>query len=253
MGGNPRLSGHWPVMNYQTQFVKIKNLPPADSFLSCSESAYLQTLRAEKRKGDWLGGRFALKVLLARQSGLLPVCSLPTEGEENQKIEMSAAALAVLKQIDIVKLPSGAPQVFIGSVPDARSVSISHSNGWAVAAVSAPQTMLGIDLEKIEKRSRVWAEEFFLDEEKGPATDEHLTKVWTQKEAVVKLLGRGLSLNTREIILVDNEVRLTGRALEVWQSLQLPHIVLNSNRFDNDFIFTTAFAVAPTAVKFAKI
>jgi 4'-phosphopantetheinyl transferase len=239
-------------MNYQTQFVKIKYLPPADSFLSCSESAYLQTLRAEKRKGDWLGGRFALKVLLARQSGFLPMCSLPAEGGENS-IEMSVAALNVLKQIDIVKLPSGAPQVFVGAVPDARSVSISHSNGWAVAAVSAPQTLLGIDLEKIEKRSRVWAEEFFLPEEKGPATDEHLTKVWTQKEAIVKLLGRGLSLNTREIILDGDQVRLKGRALEVWQTLQEPHILLNSNRFDNDFIFTTAYAVAPAAVKFAKI
>ncbi len=240
-------------MSYQTQFVRIKDLPPADSFLSCSESAYLQTLRAEKRKGDWLGGRFALKVLLARQSGFLPMCSLPESEGNNGPIEMSDAALAVLKQIDIVKLPSGAPQVFVGSVPDGRTVSISHSNGWAVAAVSGPQTFLGIDLEKIEKRSRVWESEFFAEEEKGPATDEHFTKLWTQKEAVVKLLGRGLSLNTKEIILAGNEVCLKGRALQVWQSLQSPHIVLNSTRFDNDFIFTTAYAVAPVAMKFARI
>lgn len=252
-------------MQYKTQFIKIKDLPPADSFLSSSESAYLQTLRSEKRKGDWLGGRFALKTLLARESGLLPVCSLPAacpvngavpqaHGEGGTSLqEMSGAALAVLKQIDIVKLPSGAPQVFVGSVPDARSVSITHSGPWAAAAVSAPHTFLGIDLEKIEKRSRAWAEEFFDPAEKGPATDAHLTKVWTQKEAVVKLLGRGLSLNTREIIISADGLRLTGRALEAWRAASEPRIILNSVPFDNNFIFTVAFAPASAGAKFGRI
>lgn len=240
-------------MNYKTQFVKIQDLPPADTFLCSAESAYLQTLRAEKRRGDWLGGRFALKVLLARESGLLPVCSLPSAVAECP-VEMSAAALGVLKNIDVVKLPSGAPQVFIGAVPDARSVSITHSHGWVVAALSAPQTFLGIDLEKIEPRSRAWAEDFFDPREKGPGTDEHLTKIWTQKEAVLKLLGRGLSLNTQEIVL-DNETapRLLGRAQEAWLALQKPQIALHSARFDNQFIFTVAFAPAIAGAKFGKI
>ena len=174
-------------MNYKTQFIKIQDLPPADTFLCSAESAYLQTLRAEKRRGDWLGGRFALKVLLARESGLLPVCSLPAAAE--RPVEMSAAALGVLKNIDVVKLPSGAPQVFIGAVPDARSVSITHSHGWAVAALSAPQTFLG----------------------------------------------------------------MLGRAQEAWLSLQKPQIVLHSVRFDNQFIFTVAFAPAIAGAKFARI
>ncbi|WP_458401685.1 4'-phosphopantetheinyl transferase family protein [Candidatus Avelusimicrobium sp.] len=230
-------------MSYKTQFVKIKDLPPANSFLSPGELAYLQTLRAEKRKGDWLGGRFALKVLLAREDNLLPLCSLPSENTAHL-LEMSDVALALLKQIEIVKLPSGAPQVIIGGVADKRSVSITHSHGWAVAAVADAQTFLGIDLEKIETRSRIWAEEFFLDQEKGPATDEHLTRVWTQKEAVVKLLGRGLSLSTREIILSDNQVQFVGRAKEAWLAQHRPQIILNSTRFDNQFIFTTAYAAA---------
>ena len=239
-------------MQYQTQFIKIKDLPPADSFLSSSESAYLQTLRSEKRKGDWLGGRFALKTLLARESGLLPVCSLPAARPDGAP-EMSAAAVNVLKQIDIVKLPSGAPQVFVGAVPDARSVSITHSHGWAAAAVSAPHTFLGIDLEKTEPRSRAWAEEFFDPCERGDGSPAHLTKVWTQKEAVVKLLGRGLSLNTREIILAESGLKLTGRALEAWQGAGRPRIILNSAAFDNDFVFTAAFAPAAAGAKFGKI
>lgn len=230
-------------MSYKTQFVKIKDLPPAESFLSLSELAYLQTLRAEKRKGDWLGGRFALKILLARENNLLPVCSLPQENTACG-IEMSVAALELLKQIEVIKLPSGAPQVIIGGVTDKRSVSITHSHGWAAAAVAEAKTFLGIDLEKIETRSRIWADEFFLEQEKGPATDEHLTRVWTQKEAVVKLLGRGLSLSTREIILSDNQVQFVGRAQEAWQAQHRPQIILNSTHFDNQFIFTTAYAPA---------
>ena len=119
--------------------------------------------------------------------------------------------------------------------------------------MSAPHTFLGIDLEKIEKRSRAWAEEFFDPAEKGPATDAHLTKVWTQKEAVVKLLGRGLSLNTREIVLEADRLRLKGRALQAWQAAAEPQIILNSAPFDNDFIFTVAFAPAAAGAKFGKM
>ena len=227
-------------MQYKTQFIKISDLPPADSFLSASESAYVQTLKAEKRKADWLGGRFALKLLLARESGLLPLCSLPKEGEVIAP-EMSAAALNVLKNIEIVKLPSGAPQVFIGSVPDARAVSISHSNGWAVAAVSAPGTRLGIDIEKITHRIDAWAQDFFHPTELACGQgDEFLTALWTKKEAVVKLLGQGLALNSFEVREVNGEVQLFGRALEVYQQIGSPHITLTTRSVLDGFIFSVA-------------
>lgn len=240
-------------MSYKTQFIQIKDLPPADSFLSAHESAYLQTLRAAKRKEDWLGGRFALKVLLARESGLLPVCSLPKEGEFTSP-EMSSAALAVLKNIDIVKLPSGAPQVFIGSVPDARRVSISHSNGWAVAAVSQPGSFLGIDLEMVAHRIDAWAKDFFHPTElAGGRGDEFLTALWTKKEAIVKLLGQGLALNSFEVREVAGKVELSGRALEVYQQLGKPDITLFTRPVLDKFICSVAYAPAPQSVKFGKI
>lgn len=240
-------------MSYKTQFIKIKDLPPADSFLCAHESAYLQTLRAEKRKEDWLGGRFALKVLLARESGLLPVCSLPKEGEFTVP-EMSGAALAALKNIDVVKLPSGAPQVFIGSVPDARKVSISHSNGWAVAAVSEPNTFLGIDLEIVTHRIDAWARDFFHPAElAGGKGDEFLTSLWTKKEAIVKLLGQGLALNSFEVQEINGEVMLSGRALEVYKQLDSPHITLFTRPVLDGFICSVAYAPAPQGMKFGKI
>lgn len=227
-------------MPYKTQFIKISDLPPADSFLSASESAYLQTLKAAKRKGDWLGGRFALKLLLARESGLLPVCSLPKEGECVAP-EMSAAALGVLKNIDVVKLPSGAPQVFIGSVPDARSVSISHSNGWAVAAVSEPHTFLGIDLEQITHRIDAWAQDFFHPDELAAGQgDEFLTGLWTKKEAIVKLLGQGLALNSFDVREVNGQVQLFGRAQEVYEQIGKPAITLITKPVLQGFMFSVA-------------
>lgn len=239
-------------MAYQTQFICIQDLPPAASFLSAAESAYWQTLRAEKRKGDWLGGRFALKVLLARQDGLLPACSLPAQPEE--KPELSAAALAVLQHIEVHTLPSGAPQVYIGGRADRRAVSITHSHGWAAAAVSAEGSYLGIDLEKITHRMEAWAHDFFTPAElAGGQDDAYLTRLWTQKEAVVKLLGRGLSLNTQEVQLEGDQVTFTGRAEQAWQTLQQPQIGLRSVPFGPDFIYTVAYAAAPQSGKFGKI
>lgn len=228
-------------MLYKTQFVRISDLPPADSFLSAAESAYLQTLKAAKRQRDWLGGRFALKVLLAREIGFLPVCSLPV-GELGTTGEMSDAALAVLKKIEVVKLPSGAPQVWINAVVDTRSVSISHSNGWAVAAVAAaPNICLGIDLEKVTPRIDAWARDFFHPTELACGQgDAFLTGLWTKKEAIVKLLGQGLALNSFEVREVNGQVQLFGRALDLYQQIGAPHLSLTTQPVLNEFIFSVA-------------
>lgn len=229
-------------MYYQTQFVELKNLPPADCFLSAAESEYLLTLKAAKRKTDWLGGRFALKVLLARIHGLV-LCELPLAAQTDflDISLLTGRSFDILQQIETLKLPSGAPQAFVNGVLEARHISITHSNGVAVAACAAEGFFLGIDLEKIEPRSAAWADTFFTDAERLDSSDSQLTRVWTQKEAVVKLLGTGLSLSTQEIELGGGKVVLLGRAEQVWKELNCPEIKLDSRLVLDGFMFTVAY------------
>ena len=88
---------------------------------------------------------------------------------------------------------------------------------------------LGIDLEKIEHRLDAWKEGFFHPDELTGAGDEFLTALWTQKEAVVKLLGTGLSVNSFDVRCVNGEVQFLGPALEIFNRLGRPEITLSTS------------------------
>lgn len=205
-------------MNYKTKFIAIKDLPPAESFLTEREADYIKTLKAPKRKTDWLGGRFVLKALAAE-----------------------ALNWTDLKRLEVEKLASGAPKLYADGQPVPWSVSITHSNGLAAAAF-AREGLIGIDLEKIENRSAAWAAEFFTAGEKLRADAAFLTELWTRKEAVVKLLGTGLMLNTREITFEGGALFLSGRAEHIWRDMGRPSIHFQTHRLADDFVFTAAFA-----------
>ncbi len=80
----------------------------------------------------------------------------------------------------------------------APSFSLSHSKGFAAAAIA--EANLGLDIEVIEKRTRLdrIADRFFdptelrLFIESGGEPSEFF-RLWTKKEAEAKLLGTGLS------------------------------------------------------------
>ena len=205
-------------MAYQLEVVDLTHLPPADGILSPQEQAYYVTLRFPKRRTEWLGGRFALKQVLGR------ILEIPD-----------------LKQIEVLPQPSGKPHVLAKGQSVLLAHSISHSHGFAVAAASREERFLGIDLEKIEHRIAAWKNDFFHPDELTEEGDDFLTALWTQKEALLKLLGTGLSLRSNEVCCINGCPRFTGRALEIYERLGSPTLQVSTQRWETGFMFSVAF------------
>ena len=205
-------------MKYQIKFVDLTNLPPAERILSARELAFYQTLKLPKRRTEWLGGRLALKQLLLPQPG------------------------ADVSRAEILPHEGGKPQVYVDNAPYTGAFSITHSHGWAAAAISQECRFLGIDLEKVEHRINAWAEDFFHPQERQSMDDSFLTALWTKKEAVVKLLGAGLSLNSFDVRFVGDKISFYGEALQVYRSLGEPEIKLELSSRPQGFMLCVAWA-----------
>ena len=206
-------------MAHPLEIVDLTNLPPAENMLSLREQAFYQTLRFPKRRTEWLGGRFALKQAIKQ---IYPTYDW--------------------KQVEVLPQESGKPQVTVGGKPLPLAYSITHSNGFAVAAVSAEETFLGIDLEKIEHRIDAWKDDFFHPDELTGDGDEFLTALWTQKEALVKLLGTGLSLRSKEVCCINGTPRFSGRALELYNQLGCPSLTVTTKQWPTGYMFSVAFS-----------
>ncbi len=203
-------------MAYQINVVDLACLPPAGTVLSEKERAFYETFRVPKRKMEWLGGRLALKQLVQN------ICAAPFQ------------AIEVLPHAD------GKPVLQVGGKESALAFSITHSHGFAVAAVSADEPFLGIDLEKVEHRIDAWAKDFFHPSELTGQGDAFLTALWTQKEALVKVLGTGLSLNSYDVRCVRGKAAFFGSAFDVYQKLGSPRLTLETSALVPGFIFTVA-------------
>jgi len=159
-----------------------------EAILSPAERLYYQTLRFERRRADWVLGRWVAKHLLRATDR-----------------NLSAHAW---QQISILRTPQGAPQVWVSpEAPYPVSLSISHRQGQAACALASVAGMaLGIDLEAVEPRPEAFVEDFFtLGERRAVAGlaghRRHLavTLIWSLKEAVLKALRVGLSWDTRRV------------------------------------------------------
>ncbi len=203
----------------QTQVVDLNNLPPVNEVLGEKEQAFYNTLKLPKRKTEWLGGRLALKKLLvAHIGGTLADFEILTPGGV------------------------GKPTVKRGGKEITIPFSITHSNGYAVAAIAPQAKYLGIDLEKVAPRINAWKSTFFLTEELTREDNEFLTSLWTQKEAVVKLLGSGLTINSLDVRIKGGQAQFSGRALEIYNTLGRPQIILQTTVLIPGFYFSVALA-----------
>jgi 4'-phosphopantetheinyl transferase len=154
--------------------------------LSPREEKILAGLAYLPRRRKWLLGRAAAKRLVR---------------EFSREPALRDDAISVLNQ------PSGAPFVLVegqGAWP--YSISISHRNDAGMAAAPVDQAVpIGADVETIESRDLALVRQFFTEDEaecvdrSGADRDLVIARIWSAKEAVLKLLGLGLRLDTRAI------------------------------------------------------
>jgi phosphopantetheinyl transferase len=160
--------------------------------LSPREERMLAGLAYLPRRRKWLLGRAAAKRLVR-------ALSLPQQ--------LAEADISVLNR------PSGEPFVVIEGVGEwPRAISISHRRVVGLAAAPGDSTArIGADVETVEPRDPALVRQFFTDVEAnlvaaaGGDRDLTVARIWSAKEAVLKLLGLGLRIDTRTV-----SVTLTG-------------------------------------------
>ena len=173
-------------MNYRYLIIKTTEIPDAETFLTGMEFKQYNHFAVEKRATEWLAGRYAVKKLASE------FFNLP------------------FKKMQVKNAKNGSP-VLQAEGGNHLTISISHRGEYAVAAISLTGDLIGVDVEKIETRPQGWAEQYFAKEELVASDDAYLTELWAKKEAVLKLLGLGLSVPATQVKIINNEVQFFGR------------------------------------------
>jgi phosphopantetheinyl transferase len=165
--------------------------------LSPREEAILAGLSFLPRRRKWLLGRAAAKRLVR---------------------DMLAGEAVPSTSISVLNRPSGEPFVLLegqGEWPNA--ISLSHRSEAGLAAVPESRgTRIGADVETISPRDGALVRQFFTEREaalvagSSDARDEIVARIWSAKEAVLKLWGLGLRLDTRTVEVSLDAARCAG-------------------------------------------
>lgn len=206
-------------------------------FLSASELARLPDGRFEKRRRDWLLGRWTAKHLL-------------------RAVDPECAALP-LTAISIENEPGGAPYLQITGQPEAHPacISVSHSDNTALCALSFDLTV-GADLEKIEPRSTIFIEDYLTAAEARTARSLHgaeqhawVTLAWSAKEAAFKALRTGLRADTRSVEIT----RVNPPGADGWGALELRSMLPGANKLHGWQQQTQGFVLTLAALAASEI
>ena len=206
-----------PVTIYWTL---VKNSPglldEPERFLSPAELEKLDSFRFQKRRTDWLLGRWTAKGLLR---GVQDYARFRPD------------------RIEVQSAPGGAPRLRLpDGVPFPGCLSISHRDQLAFCALSlASQAStgphagprLGADLEKVEPRSEAFLADYFTPAEQawirgqpGELRDCAAALAWSAKEAMLKALEVGMGWDTRWVEVRQAE-GLADAGQEGWKSMQV--------------------------------
>lgn len=203
------------AMTYKLKVAELDKVPSAEDFLTERELKEYSSFKIEKRRREWLGGRYALKQLACNQFNF------------------------GIKEMEVKNLPSGKPVLLVPGGTH-LPVSITHSGIYAAAAIGLTGDDIGIDMEVIEQRSRAWAEQSFEKEEFSSNAAFFLTELWAKKEAVLKFLGVGLSINMKDIRFINGKLNLYGRALDIWAEKGSPVIQTDVQDLDGGYKLVVA-------------
>jgi len=181
------------------------NLPDKLDWLAPMELNQVAGFRFQKRRDDWLLGRWtAKKLILTCYSG-------------QDSIDP--------KDIVIQNEASGAPYALLQGTRMLGTISISHRGEYAAATFTEnPKWSLGIDLELIEEKTQGFLDDYFTTSEvqqiKALSSNEQAlasSLLWSGREAMVKAHQIGLRLDTRVF-----ELKIPSATIhESWQHLKI--------------------------------
>jgi 4'-phosphopantetheinyl transferase len=188
---------HWLMQSHSAHPNLARGIPPV-GLLSDVEWERWENLTTEKRKRDWLCGRWTAKLLLQNLY------------REKTGYTIPGDSFSIINNAGGVPLVTGHWSLATG-----YSLSISHSHGYALCAVAEhPHYSIGADLERIEERVDGFVEDYFTAGERervaccvlrNQANTHHairntlINATWSAKEAVLKALHLGLSVDTRTV------------------------------------------------------
>jgi 4'-phosphopantetheinyl transferase len=197
------------------------DVPAHDDWLGPRERAVLARLHVAKRRADWRLGRWTAKAALAAWLGA------------------DADVFSVLAATD------GAPEAWLAGIRLPASISISHRDGLALAAVASAPVVVGCDLEKLEPRSDAFVGDWLAPAEQALAGSDRVrlpNLMWTAKEAAAKVRRAGLRLDVRAAVTsVEDERREGWQRLAVhWSDEEL--VTRGWWRVEGSFVMTVAGA-----------
>lgn len=195
---------HWLVQTTDAHPALAQGVPPP-GMLGQQEVFAFAGLKTEKRRRDWLLGRWTAKHLLQQMV------------RERCGTEVPLAALQVLNGRTHAPVINCELDIDMGDLP---AISISHSNHHAFCAALPRQTLLiektdaaqatsqhppqiGADIEQIVPRSAQFVQDYFtliertaVQQAAPEMTDVLVTAIWSAKEAALKALQLGLTVDT---------------------------------------------------------
>lgn len=200
------------VYNNQSVYFIVSNHSEIDDILLQSEEIeYINNIHTAKRKEEYINIRRIAKHFISRSLNIAP---------------------------SFIKLRGGVKTQPYALVYD-RIIPLSFSHKipyYAVSFSNVNRIVTGIDIERFEFLNIDNYLDFFHDSE--IRNSQELIINWSIKEALTKMIGLGMSLPAKDIIILDNNVFIRDRALDVF-SKKIKAVSIKVFKY-NDYVISLA-------------